>query len=418
MNFLFYFVIFAGFSIELLLWKKITPCIISFVGIFVISIFYDLFGNALGFIDVDPRVYQYLISFYLCGFFASILVAYIQFKIYPYTTCESLKLSFSSQANKNAKWFIQFHLILCFFCLFSVVRASTIAGRYYGEAYEYILGHGVVGHAYVLLMASFPFLYLILLLMNKTTKVNRFVSFIIAFSIFLFFMKLIKYWMIIPLIWLLLLRIYVGRRLAISSYIYRLIIVLLSTVSLFVLTYAFQIVSSTTNDVEVLPMLIDISNHFLGYLFSGLLVFSTLIKDGFFNEWLAHDPLIFFNGAVSLVNVLISGEIYSGSEIIVPFYIINESAGKTGNVGTLWAFMLMYLGSWSFFIYFLIIAFMSILLCFSTGSIVVMSIYTCLASYLFLSWFASYFSLISLYEVPILSLLIYFIFFMSKKRLY
>ena len=409
MNGIFYISIVISFFIDYFFWRKITPYMISFVGVFVISLLYDLFGKALGFIDLEPEVYLYFSIFSFTGLMASLLGGYLSSKItlkhkYPIATYREL-LSYS---DKGIRYFFVYVLVLGILCLYGVYNAYTISGSWTGEEFEALLSQGVFGHSYALLMASTPFIYLM-----ASQKNSKKTYVLLFFVLFLLFMKQIKYWVIVPLIWMFLLSIYINRSnmvelLKRAFFISTLIFIFFAS------AYSLVIIINS-GDADIVLMIKDIFGHFLGYIFSGILVFSSLIKDGYFNNLVPHDPFIAFQGGVNLVSVLIGQGLYQGSEILIPFYSLNPLTGKTGNVGTLWASFLLYLGSYSFFIFFIIILMLSLLLKLSKHYAGAFIVYTCLSSFMFLTWFSSYFSLLSPYETPVLAFIIYVI--LSRFRL-
>lgn len=406
MDVVFYIFTITSFYIDYIFWRNITPNIVAFMGIFLISILYDLFGKGLGFVDVESDVYLYLILFVFSGQMASFLGFYISQKIkFNYKVEPDVKRKFT-YSKAGVRFFFIFITFVIGLCLFGIYRAYMLTNSLSGDEFEGLLSHGIIAHVFALLMASTPFIYIIA---SQGQKINKLYYILLVCVILLLFMKQIKYWVLVPLVWILLLNIYLYNQNSVSKILKNSLIIFSLMFLFFIGAYFFVIIlnSGDYDSLDLYSSFIGIFNHLLGYLFSGILVFSSLIRDGVFNDLVWRDSFVVFNGVVNVVSTLVGEGLYKGDEFLIPFYVLNEDTGQTGNVGTLWATFLLYLGNFSFFVFFIIIFFLSLLFSLSKHFGLALIIYTSLVAFMFFSWFASYFALLTIYEVPILASLIY-----------
>lgn len=423
--------------IELKIWQALTPLIVAFSGITVISVMHSTFGGYLGFIKVHPEVYLY-ISCFLAISFASSLFVFVIFYFsrvgrsnlsagFQVTrACSSAKkksdnnslnklclatadLAPSRIFNNNfvAYLFLNAVSLLMMFVLYSVLRAYFSVGRIAGEEFEHALSYGVVGHAFALLMACVPFLYLFVKL-SASRWVRRmcFVSLILAL-IFLF-MKQVKYWVLVPLIWILVINFMLYGFKFNMRLFYKVLGMSAVAIILFFTVYFVQVVSGNNGvgGLDIPELILNVFYHLLGYAFSGLIVFSSLIDDGFFVSLNYKDAAVAFEGLFNIFSALVGGGGYDGDHFVIDFYVLNEVFYKVGNVGTLWADFIIYMGFFAFPIYFVMFSLLYFLFMLSRFNFLAFIYYTGLISFLFFSWFASYFKLLSPYEVPILSLFV------------
>jgi hypothetical protein len=423
--------------IELKMWKALTPLIVAFSGITVISVLHSTLGGYLGFFDVNPEVFLY-ISYFLAIAFASSLFVFL---IFSYTRIQHSYLATGSQStracapdgsridntdlNKSglvaadlipgrvfdnsfaAYLFLGAVLLLLIFVLYSILRAYVSAGEIAGEEFEHALSYGIVGHSFALLMACVPFLYLF-----SKLSVSRYVrrlcfAFLVLCFLFLF-MKQVKYWVLVPLIWILVIsfRLY-GFSFNMSLF-YKGVGGSAIAIILFFIVYLVQIVSGNdgVSALDIPVLLLDIFYHLLGYAFSGLLVFSSLIDDGVFYTLNYKDAAVAFEGLFNILGALVGGGLYDGDHFVIEFYVLDDVFNKTGNVGTLWADFLIYMGIFAFPIYFIMFFLLYFLFMLSRFSFLAFIYYTGIVSFLFFSWFSSYFKLLSPYEIPLLSVFV------------
>ena len=183
---LFFMVLFF----ELKLWKTLTPTVVVFSGITLISVLHFLFGGYLGFIEVNPKVYAYISCFLTASFGSSVFV----FLLFNFTrlrylcVCDNFTQNRTSAtgsaykpslfrpgiviagiipgrifSNNVTVWFFSaFVLLLLIFVFYSILRAYYSLGSLTGEGFEHSLTYGIVGHSFSLLMACVPFLYMFL----------------------------------------------------------------------------------------------------------------------------------------------------------------------------------------------------------------------------------------------------------------
>lgn len=405
MSVIFYLMVIIVFYFDYKLWRKVTPNIISFFGITVISIFYDMFGGQLGFIEVNFEVYIYLMFFLLFGFLGS-LVAFFILRVVGFNVRgQVLDFNIRSGGKGNIAFFMAF-IILVSFISYSILNVYRLTATLTGDEFESYLTYGILGHAYTLLLATIPFLFL--KYRSRAGVLNVYIYFIFA-AIFLLFLKQVKYWVIVPFIWIFIIKIYLdSNSIAVGVFKFSFYCGLFSLFS-FVMVYFYKIAyhSDGISEIEFFSVLLDIANHLFAYLFSGLLVFSELIGDGVFNEHMVRDPLVLFRGATNIFRAVLGLGVYEEEGFLIDFYTINTVTMKTGNVGTLWASFLLYLGYFSFLFFFTIIFLLSLFLGLSTRYNLAFLLYTCISAFIFLSWFASYFELISPYETSSLVIFIY-----------
>ena len=105
----------------------------------------------------------------------------------------------------------------------------------------------------------------------------------------------------------------------------------------------------------------------------------------------------------NILSSLVGKGVYEGEHVLINFYVLDDGFGKTGNVGTLWADFMLYMGVFAFPVYFLLYFAVYLLFMLSKAYFVCFIYYSGIVSFLFFSWFSSYFKLLSPYEVPILS---------------
>ena len=404
MSVIFYILILYGFYLDFYFWRNITPLIISFSGVLIISLLYDLFGGLLGFIDVEPLIYLYILTFFFCGLIASILAAFITRKMTVNTSSDWVVIRNKIECSyKSINFFLFFTMIISIVCTVGIFVSYKSTGYFYGDDYERILSQGIIGHSYALLLSISPFLFIF----SKQDSCSKFqrlsLKFLLVLILFLLFMKQVKYWVIVPMIWFFLINLYLYNK-GILDFIKKSAVVLIAILLLFFMVYFYKIIISS-GDVDIILAINQIANHFLGYLFSGLLVFSSMIRDGTFNSSISLDIFVIFNGGINFISTVIGQGLYHGKELIIPFYKLSSS-GLTGNVGTIWATFLLYSGWYSFILFSAVIFLLSIFFCLAKRSFSFFILYTCLSSFMALCWFASYFALLSSIEVPFLSLCI------------
>ncbi|WP_128601560.1 DUF6337 family protein [Pantoea wallisii] len=393
-----------AFYIDLKLWRTFTPTIITYSGVFLIILSHWFLGPVLGFINIDESVYLYLVSFIVISIISSV-VSYI---LYP-------RLQFKENSNNGKDTFyndkenrvvVLFGFLIACVCIFYVAKSWLTLGSLVSEEFEGLLTYGIAGHSFALLVATLPFLF-------KAFRKNKniLVLLLVLLVYFLLFMKQVKYWVMIPLVWMIWYSIRTGFfKVNIFKTIFLCIFVALTLFVLFFLVYFMKVVlSSQGSDVDYSRLVYDITIHFFGYLFSGVLTFSSYIEQGMFSSLKINDVWGLFSGPLNVINVLTSNDLLS-LNITRPFVTLNPGTSTVGNVPTLWGTMLIAGGYIGFVIYFFIMLFMYFLQWCSDYSKLALINYTFLSSFLFFSWFDYYYYLLMPFEVAVFICMLYIIF--------
>jgi len=248
-------------------------------------------------------------------------------------------------------------------------------------------------------------------LRNYHADKNKLALFLLIFILILLFMKQVKYWVMIPFLWMVWYSVVSGYiKLTFGRVVLLSLSIVVLLMAFFFLVYFMKVVfSSNSQSIDYGAVIYDIMIHFFGYLYSGILTFSVYLRQGIFNNLVANDLMGLFAGPVNVLN-LILGEKLINLDIVRPFVILNKYSGTVGNVPSLWGTLLMAGGYFSFGIYFLVIFFVSVLQWFSKFSNLALMIYTFLTSFLFFSWFDYYYYLLMPFEVSMLCVFFYMFF--------
>lgn len=414
MSVIFFVILFFGFYIDFKIWQRISPCTVSFLGVYFILIIHLLIAEPLGFVDIDDQLYLYLLIFYLIGFIASVLAAVIFWE--GKRGRQSIPLSpagfeFSRRAEKVI---LLLSIILCGFASYNIYTAYISVGSFVSDDFENMLTYGVAGHIFALLMAMLPFV------MDVYIKERKKIFGIIIVLIFiLLFMKQVKYWVMIPLVWMPWYLICGGFiKLSLKKYITLSMMVIGLLLLLFFSVYFMKVYFSSADSsaLDYGAVINDIAIHFFGYLFSGILAFSTYIKMGFYNSLVVHDGLGLFSGILNIFNVTTGSELIS-LNLYRPMIELNTLSGSIGNVPSLWGTILLASGYFSFILFFFIIFLLSILSGLSRNSKCLLIVYTFLTSFMFFSWFDYYYYLLTPYEVSVFCIILYlFLKAISKRK--
>ena len=414
--------------VELKLWRELTPVIISFSGITVIAVLHATLGRYLGFLEVDPKVFLFLLIAFVASLFAFIIFSSCR-RPRQFATANDGPALYSSMFEKSnndltfskssgdggfsnvffhkknvAYLFLSSVFLLLAFLAYSILNAYLSTGGISGQMYERALTYGVVGHCFALLMSCVPFLYLFY--KNSPIRfVRRLCALFLIFAFVFLFMKQVKYWVLVPLVWITIINFKLNGFRINFSFLYKVLGLVAVAVALFYTVYFLQVIDGRggTDGLDFYQLNLSIFYHLLGYLFSGLIVFSSLIEDGFFLEIIYRDIAVAFNGLSNILSSLVGKGVYEGEHVLINFYVLDDGFGKTGNVGTLWADFMLYMGVFAFPVYFLLYFAVYLLFMLSKAYFVCFIYYSGIVSFLFFSWFSSYFKLLSPYEVPILS---------------
>lgn len=402
MIFLFFLLLPIGFTLDYFCWKRLTPCIVSFVGVYLILLTYEFVGQPLGFIALNNYVYFYILLFYLCGFLASISAAILFSRIDKIKT-PIIDFSLFNYGHR-AKYFItNIALLMSLICAWHIFSAYHELGSFVSEDFEARLTYGFAGHSFAILMATLPFLVEIYLKEKKKKYI-----FFIAMIFILLFMKQVKYWVMIPLVWMVW-YIISGKfiQLSIRKYIiisFQLLIMLL--VLFFSVYFMKVIMSNQSGSLDYFSVIFSIMIHFLGYLFSGILTLSNYEGLGLYNNLTFTDGLGLLAGFLNIFNAITGSDLLT-LELVRPMLSLNTVYGAVGNVPSIWGTMLLSAGNYAFLFFFIMIFLLSILCGMSRHSKLMLIIYTFLTSFLFFSWFDYYYYLLTPYEVSAFVIVFY-----------
>lgn len=402
MSLLFFIFIPVGFIIDYLSWKRLTPCMVAFIGVYLILLSYESFGSVLGFIEINEYVYFYILLFYLVGLISSLSAASLNLLFYKVKNpIEFPSLFPYGKVSKNT--IISVTLLMCLICIINIYAAYSELGSFVSEDFEGKLTYGFAGHSFALLMATLPFLTEIYL----KEKSKRILS-LILLVFCLLFLKQVKYWVMIPLVWMVwyvitgkYIRLSLGRYFSIS---FKLVFLLLS---LFFLVYFMKVVmSNQTGVIDYTTVVFSILIHFFGYLFSGILTFSSYLNLGLFNNIAYHDALGLMAGFLNIFNAASGGDLIT-LDLVRPMVSLNTIYPVSGNVPSLWGTTLLAVGNYAFVYFFFMIFLLSILCSLSQYSKVLLLLYTFITSFLFFSWFDYYYYLLTPYEVTAYIVILY-----------
>ncbi|RSK70254.1 hypothetical protein EJE24_00300 [Enterobacter huaxiensis] len=403
----FFLVILFGFSIDYFVWRRITPLIASYIGVFFIVLTHTLIGKQLGFVDIEDGIYTFISLFFLVGLIASLLCAFIMAWLTRHMDLESCKEIKTSRISKSVIWLA---LLISFLCAYFIYSAGTRLGSFVSEDFENALTYGVPGHVFAVLVSLMPFV-----LKRYHADKRKSILFLLLCILILLFMKQVKYWVMIPFVWMVWYSVVSGYiKLTVSRLIFLSVTIIFLLMSFFFLVYFMKVVFSTTGQtIDYSAVIYDIMIHFFGYLYSGILTFSVYFRQGMFNNLSVNDLMGLFAGPINVLN-LILGENLINLELTRPFVVLNNYSGTVGNVPSLWGTLLMASGYLSFGIYFIIMFAISLLQWFSKFSNLALMVYTFLTSFLFFSWFDYYYYLLMPFEVCMLCIFFYIIF---EKRM-
>jgi len=410
MVFLFFFLLPVGFTIDYYCWKRLTPCIVSFIGVYFILLIYELIGQSLGFITLSKFVYFYIFLFYLCGLLASITAA-IFFSRIDKIKPPVIEFSLFNYGDRAKNFITNVALLMSLICSWHIFSAYRDLGSFVSEDFEARLTYGFAGHSFAILMATLPFLVEIYL-KHKKKKYIVFISFIFI----LLFMKQVKYWVMIPLVWMVW---YVisGKfiQLSFKKYITISLKLALVLIALFFSVYFMKVImSNQSGNLDYFSVKFSIMIHFLGYLFSGILTLSNYEGLGLYNNLTFKDAFGLLAGFLNIFNA-ISGSDLLTLELVRPMLPLNIIYGAVGNVPSIWGTLLLSAGNYAFLFFFIMIFLLSFLCGMSSHSKLMLMIYTFLTSFLFFSWFDYYYYLLTPYEVSAFVMLFYFCIQIIKK---
>ncbi len=396
------------FCFDYKLWNAFTPVMISFSGIIFILCSHYLLGESLGFKRVDDSVYVFLTMFLYSAFASSLICNFLVHRININVRAKVRNNEIYS--DKKRIFIIYFCFFLSCICLMFIIKSWMSLGNLVSEDFESSLTYGVAGHSFALLVASLPFLVKCIYTRKSAITIA------LLFCVFLLlFMKQVKYWVMIPFVWMVwycitskFVKLSLIKTLLITS------CVIIFLLCFFFLVYLMKVMlSNVSGNLDYLTIIYDITIHFFGYLYSGVITFSAYIQQGFYTNLSSKDLWGLFAGPLNVINVLLHNDLIE-LELNRPFIILNSFSLSVGNVPTLWGTILLAGGYTSILIYFLINAFLYMLLFATKFSNLAILIYTFLTSFLFFSWFDYYYYLLMPFEVAVFCSLFYILFEKAK----
>ncbi|EOV9624447.1 DUF6337 family protein [Cronobacter sakazakii] len=378
---------------------------ISVIGIYVILFIHAAIGESLGFLPVESNVYFFITTFYVVGLFASLSCAF-GMSVLSKGIVLNTRVTDKYYGLKIRKNIINITVVVSLICCFFIYKGWSEVGSFVSDDFEGTLTYGIAGHFFAILVALIPFL-----LKAYYSKRTKSVFLLLVFVLVLLFMKQVKYWVMIPLVWMFWYSIVAGYiKLSIRKFLFISLILAFLLVSLFFSVYFMKVFfREGSENVDYNTVLIEIMIHFFGYLYSGLLTFSVYISDGLYNAFIPSDILGLFSGPVNIINVILNDDLIN---LTLPkyFVVINKITGTTGNVPTLWGTLLLAGGYYAYIFYFFMFYCIYLLLWFAKRSQCFLIIYTFITSFLFFSWFDYYYYLLMPFEVTVLILIFYTIF--------
>lgn len=391
--------------LEATFWRRLTPNLVAAIPTTILVTVATLVTPYFGFVNPSTELYLLLSLFFLTGSLSSLLMGCI---FRGRNSFRTITTSFSIHG-QNLHWLKFLLLVACFIALYKAAQAYLLIGNLHDEEFSNLLSHGVAGHALVFCMVAAPVLFF------SRKKGDRLALFIIAISFLLLFLKQVKGWLIIPILFAILLQWHSGR-LQIRGFggIWLAFLPLLMTAIFFaayLLGWSSRSGFALSWD-DAYSAAESISIHFLGYLVSGVLGFSEILRTSTALGGEKPEYLI-----ATLYNIL---AFIQGNPPISPiseiFISTNALRDKASNVYTIWGTLFLRSGITSFFIYFLLIAGLSALLGIAHRNRFIFLLYCYLASFLALGWFDYYYFHLSVYEGALFLLIISFIQRTYQKR--
>lgn len=387
-------------------WKVLTPNLFVIVPLYFICLVCELLGEGFGFVSVIDSVYYSFITFSLIGAAASLMTSIvIPSHLLKKSVAQSTSV-FPKLKNTNVITVIlSASVIVSILYAYQIYRGlGTISGESYGDS----MSSGVVGHALNLCMIAAP------ILLFSQVRVSFFhVLLIVAVGVLLF-LKQVKGWLIVPIVFYFFMAYYSSVGNKISWLKKTLWVSLLGVLLVFVFfgVYFIGFVSQVGLEnalTQISYFFSIISMHFLSYLFSGILGYSAFFKGADTSYQQIHYLFLMpYNVYQYLIGSPLVGSVSS------EFNTINNAFDKMSNVYTIFGTLYFRAGWLGGGIYFIVICFLSTLLRFSFVSIPVLFVYCYLSSFLLLGWFDYYYSSLAVYEGCIFILIICFL---SKLRL-
>lgn len=369
-----------------------SPTLCLSFPIFIIAIIYDYLGPLLGFYYMSDEIYSELLFSSIVFYFGGLI-----FRL-PIRGKKSFhKIIFKKKENTTPRSLI---ILASVIIILLIVRILSLGGQnvLFDEDLQTVYAsNGVFGHLLVITI----FLFSLFLSKKYTNTKTRMILLFGCFFCILFYQ--VKGWLILPLLVSLFFKINNGEKIRYS----RLFIIGILIIAMFTLGYAF-VVPLDNEDNRLF-----LYNHFAKYLFAGVSGWSEAIKH---DLPIGQDPLYILS-PFSTVFGYVHPRINSNYSFI---YVNNN--GEYTNVYTFYGTYLLYSGRLLAYCYFFCIGFFSYGLRYVTMRNFRKANYTginlgysTLCSALALGFFASYFSLLNVYEIIVFSFLFSYVY---KEKFY
>lgn len=378
---------------EIFLWKKISPNIMVFFTMIIVTLTYELIGHALGFYPLVNEVYLLLSASLLIGCFFSCVCVFLfssenGFDINEITRC-------TTYIPKFYIFIIWGALLYCIYKIFVFSHLYAINS----DQFEMSMSSGLFGHVVAYIMASIPLL-LILKKENKIGWVHFSILIIVIFSVL--FLKQVKSWFMIPAVYLFISYFFIYKPKG------RYVTILLMS-AFFVLMLSFFGVylfkAIVNGNVDLNSALKDIGLHFFFYFFSGIGAMSEMFQS---SNLIKSDPWSLLTPFENIFNLFSGNALVSAVNPIG--FLINGNYPRTSNVYTFFGTLYQNIGLMSLFVYGIIIFIISMFYRFSQVSIFMMMVFSFLFSFMAFVWFDFYYSQLFAIEGACFILLNHFIF--------
>lgn len=378
-------------ALEVAVWRRLTPNVIAAFPCFVVVALATLVTPYFGFVRPVADLYLILAVFFAVGCLGSLTVVFL---FRRYTAIYVTRPSFDLQG-RGVLCLKVLAAVLCLFVALKSYLAYLAIGNIHDEEFSKILSHGAAGHSLVFLMIAAP------VLLFACRRSDWVALLIVIASFALFFLRQVKGWFVVPVLFCFFMYWYAGRfrldgRGALTAF---LLLCLMVLMFFFVYLLGWASRSGFQLSFESLYSALEaISVHFMGYLVSGVLGFSELIRSS--TELVGKDCHYL---VASIYNILaaIQGEVPM-SVVSDGFFVISEQHGKGSNVYTLWGTLLLRAGWLSFIVYLLLMMMLTALMVVQSRNGLIFLIYCYLVSFMAIGWFDYYYFHLAVYEGAIL----------------
>lgn len=393
MYYAYFFVFIVVSLISFYIYKRVTFNVFIHMPIIIVSALYTILGAALEFKEINEFIYVFF-TIFLC------LGALTEWLIYGFLQINydnKHPLAYSYCVPKKFVVFINIIslIILCSAYYFSRLYPIT------SDEFESKMGSGIIGHSLVFLMITPVFIYLAYR-NNKISKWHFLLSIIIIFVCL--FLKQVKSWILIPMIYFYLIVIYYNYNLNKMKLALHALFIVSLMLCIFFSVYILRAIVNGDSQ-QITTLLGPIAQHFFFYFFSGILAFSEYINANLnisYDRW-----YLFILPVVNILNLIMGQELLSAVNPLS--YPINNQYKNISNVYTMFGTLWMSMGYYSLLYYTALVSLMSVL-SLKKSATTSNHIYLYISSFGFFSWFEYYYYHLTVFEgtVYILTLSILF----------